>query len=198
MKRTLIFCFMMACAQGSDTVATIGVCDLYAPAEESLYILPYRAGEAYSVLQTNCNPVTHFGPQRYAYDFTTPKGTPLVASRAGTVIQTYDPTPDLGWTSCESANKVRILHDDGTVAEYMHLKQDSIIVEMGQQVSQGQEIAASGNSGCTGGSAHLHFVVWVDEWHRYGRGRESVPVTFANASPSVNWHLKRYESYTAE
>lgn len=53
-------------------------------------------------------------------------------------------------------NHVTIETDAGTYAVLAHLKRDSILVEPGDRVDAGQEIAACGNSGSST-QPHLHF-----------------------------------------
>ena len=59
------------------------------------------------------------------------------------------------------ANYVRILHDDGTMGLYAHLRPEGVLVRVGQRVRQGQQIGLSGNTGFTSGP-HLHFAVQVN------------------------------------
>jgi murein DD-endopeptidase MepM/ murein hydrolase activator NlpD len=114
-----------------------------------------------------------------AYDFETPVGTPVIAARSGVVMKVRNDLPDDG-KQPESGqhNHIMIMHDDGTVAFYAHLKQDSILVEVGDRVSQGQPIAESGNSGNTQGLPHLHFGAYQSWPAREGF---DVPVNFRNA-----------------
>ena len=95
-----------------------------------------------------------------AYDFVLPIGAQVIAARAGLVRQVTEGFPDDG-SSDPSAepNEVWIEHDDGTAALYNHLRQHSVVVEVGQRVAQGQLIGESGNSGFSGGLPHLHFQV---------------------------------------
>jgi murein DD-endopeptidase MepM/ murein hydrolase activator NlpD len=68
------------------------------------------------------------------------------------------------------ANYVRILHNDGTMALYAHLKTDGVLVRAGQPVRKGDTIGLSGNTGFSAGP-HLHFVVQVNR----GMSLESIP-----------------------
>jgi murein DD-endopeptidase MepM/ murein hydrolase activator NlpD len=110
---------------------------------------------------------------RHAVDFAAAIGTPVLAARAGTVMELesdYDRAgldPD---TYVDRANFVRIVHDDGTMALYAHLQQDGVLVRSGQRVRKGQIIARSGNTGFSSGP-HLHFVVQVNR----GMKLESIP-----------------------
>jgi Peptidase family M23/Domain of unknown function (DUF4124) len=110
---------------------------------------------------------------RYAVDFAADIGTPVVAARAGTVMQ-VEGDFERGGLNAEKytgrANFVRIVHDDGTMALYAHLKLDGVLVRVGQRVRKGQTIGLSGNTGFTSGP-HLHFVVQVNR----GMALESIP-----------------------
>lgn len=79
-------------------------------------------------------------------DLAAPAGTPIVASRGGTVTSaTY---------SSRSGYYVTINHGDGFSSIYMHMT--NYIVSAGQQVSQGQCIGYVGKTGIATGN-HLHF-----------------------------------------
>ena len=56
---------------------------------------------------------------------------------------------------------MRIVHDDGTMALYAHLREGGVLVRVGQRVEKGQQIGLSGNTGFTSGP-HLHFALQVN------------------------------------
>lgn len=133
---------------------------VFADPARSPYVLPYPVGASYRLAQGYCYP---YGGHRHqlAYDFDMPIGRDVVAARGGVVRRVRDDLPDTGATQdAGQHNNILIEHDDGTVAFYGHLKQNSIAVQVGQHVAQGQRIAASGNSGNTLGEPHLHFGVY--------------------------------------
>jgi murein DD-endopeptidase MepM/ murein hydrolase activator NlpD len=141
------------------------------------YRLPFADGLRFLVSQAPGGTAhTHTTPDTTeAVDFAMPAGTPIVAARAGVVMQVVqhhgpgraDPA------YIDRANLVRIVHDDGTWADYAHLQRASVRVKPGQRVAAGHLLALSGNSGYTSGP-HLHFAV------KRNRGGEivSVPVRF--------------------
>ena len=73
-----------------------------------------------------------------------------MASSAGTVVRA-------GWGS-GYGYVVYINHADGRQTRYGHLSK--VLVRVGDQVSQGQKIALSGNTGRSTG-AHLHFEILI-------------------------------------
>ncbi len=107
---------------------------------------------------------------RHAIDFAAPFGTPVLAARAGTVMQVAGEHADAPGRLKE-ANFVRILHADGSMAVYAHLQRGSLEVVPSQRVETGQVLARSGNSGYSSGP-HLHFAVQVNA----GMRLRSVPV----------------------
>ncbi len=85
-------------------------------------------------------------------DIAGPKGTPLYASRAGTV--TYSQCTKGGY-GCH----IMIDHGDGVVTLYGHAS--ALHVSVGDYVSQGQTIADMGSTGLSTGP-HVHFEVRVN------------------------------------
>lgn len=185
-------------AQRTDTVSEQPPA-LLAPAEPDVYRLPWTCGQTYDVTQGNhgdvCGEVgDHTGVQEYAWDFGLPLGTPVLASRAGTVTMASMASPPgskcfdgcpyaLGSTelaTCCSvciyeANRVNVTHSDGAVTAYAHFQ--SIVVKDGEKVAAGQLLGYSGTSGCSTGP-HLHFQVMAGCPDGYC---QSLPVTFDEA-----------------
>lgn len=145
---------------------------------QSPYVLPYPVGKSYRLIQGYCYPRGGHRDQ-LAYDFGMPIGDDVVAARAGIVRKLRADVSDEGSeTDASRHNHILIEHDDGTVAFYGHLMQDSIVVKVGERVEAGRRIAASGNSGNTGGEPHLHFGVY-QAWPAV-EGFD-IPVNFKNA-----------------
>ncbi len=96
-----------------------------------------------------------FGPRwgstHHGVDLGVPVGTEVMAARDGVVIQT-------GWNG-ELGISVSVEHEDKTITRYAHLSES--LVQLGDEVQQGEIIAHSGNTGFSTGP-HLHFEVRVN------------------------------------
>jgi murein DD-endopeptidase MepM/ murein hydrolase activator NlpD len=135
------------------------------------YPLPWRGGP-FRLSQGANGQYSHFGAKnRYAMDIAMPEGTPIIAARGGVVVKTENAQTGRG--TDPSGNFVRVLHDDGTMGVYLHLKQGSVGVREGQRVAVGSALALSGNTGNSSGP-HLHFVVQRNT----GLGLVSIPYQF--------------------
>lgn len=136
------------------------------------YPLPWRGGP-FQQTQGPGGKFSHSGPKgRYARDIGMPEGTPIIAARSGIVIKVEN--NQTGQGTNPAGNFIRILHDDGTMSVYLHLKKGSIRHKEGQHVKVGDQIAFSGNTGRSTGP-HLHFVVQ----RNVGMALESIPYDFA-------------------
>lgn len=147
--------------------------DTYPPSEASPYLLPWTGGETRFCIQGNRAVVSHRGWEEHAFDFVMPVGTDVRAARAGTVVKVVVEHDGNGrnWPN----NRVVVRHEDGTLAEYLHLKKDGSYVKVGDAVAQGQVIAASGNVG-NSMLPHLHFHVTDAE------RSTTLPITFKDVS----------------
>ncbi|WP_438804479.1 M23 family metallopeptidase [Nocardia alni] len=93
---------------------------------------------------------TRWGVLHPGVDIAGPIGTPIYSVMDGTVISA-GPASGFGlW--------VRVRHDDGTMTVYGHV--NTILVNVGQRVMAGDEIATIGNRGFSTGP-HCHFEVWL-------------------------------------
>ncbi|HHW4679434.1 MAG TPA: M23 family metallopeptidase [Xylella sp.] len=114
----------------------------------------------------------------YALDFALPTGTPILAARAGLVmeIQTGFQETTTHGRNAGGGNLIRILHEDGSMAVYAHLSPEGIAVHQGDRVTAGQLLGLSGNTGFST-APHLHFAVQLN------RQLHLVSVPFRMASP---------------
>ena len=140
--------------------ATSGPGDYRAVPDDYVYALPFEVGEIFRVDQGEGGSFSHqsSSPQNHlAIDFGMAVGTPLHAIRDGIVFEVVEDKPSGGNDPnlAGDANYVRVLHSDGTFAEYVHLRQNGVSVELGDTVERGQMIGFSGDSGYVDG-AHLH------------------------------------------
>lgn len=120
------------------------------------YPLPWRGGPFYQS-QGPSGKFSHNGPKgRYARDISMPEGTPIIAARSGIAIKVENSQTGKG--DNPAGNFIRILHSDGTMSVYLHLKRGSISPKEGDKVKVGDFIAFSGNTGRSTGP-HLHFVI---------------------------------------
>lgn len=94
---------------------------------------------------------TRWGTLHGGIDIANAIGTPILAVADGTVI---DSGPASGFGMW-----VRLLHADGTVTVYGHI--DQTLVQVGQKVMAGDQIATMGNRGFSTGP-HLHFEVHLN------------------------------------
>ncbi|NNF66487.1 MAG: M23 family metallopeptidase [Gammaproteobacteria bacterium] len=145
-----------------------------------LYRVPYAVAQEFRVTQAYPTAITHNSPDsRHAVDFEMPVGTAIHAAREGTVVAIAFRSYSGGTTAedAQKANIVRVVHDDGTIATYAHLRLDSVRVRPGDRVQRGEYLADSGNTGFSTGP-HLHFAVSRNR----GFDLESVPLHFLGAS----------------
>ena len=131
------------------------------PAENTRYALPFAAGTKFRLAQGFGGRFSHADAEnRYALDLEVPEGTPVLAARAGVVMQVEEDFRAHGTDAryADRANFVRVLHEDGSMALYAHLAPSSLLRRPGDHVSVGQLVGKSGNTGFSTGP-HLHFCV---------------------------------------
>lgn len=146
--------------------------------DDYLYLLPFAHGAKFRVDQGYNGSSTHFGDSSYALDFNLETGTPIMAARNGIVVEIKEDS-NIGGASRsyeDDGNFVLIYHNDGSFANYVHLQQNGALVEVGDHIKAGQQIALSGNTGYSSGP-HLHFSVSIPTIE----GRfTSIPTKFLN------------------
>jgi murein DD-endopeptidase MepM/ murein hydrolase activator NlpD len=109
-----------------------------------------------------------WGRMHQGIDIAGPVGTPIVAAAEGTVIAS-------GYSSGGYGNVVDVQHADGSFTRYGH--NSRLLVSVGQQVKQGQNIAEMGSTGRSTGP-HLHF-----EYHT-GSGSVVNPMVYLPSGSS--------------
>lgn len=116
------------------------------PSSDSTWIVPCSYVAVTSRFGKRNAPTAGASTYHKGVDLAGPKGTPIYATRSGTVTTaTY---------SGSAGYYVSINHGDGFSSVYMHMT--SYVVKSGQSVSQGQLIGYMGSTGISTGS-HLHF-----------------------------------------
>ena len=120
-----------------------------APASSATWVRPLSSLRVTSPFGTRVHPITGAKRMHNGIDFGAPSGTPIYATRAGTVTTAAYQPGGAGYY-------VNINHGDGFSSIYMHMT--NYIVHAGQSVSQGQVIGYVGSTGMSTGP-HLHFGV---------------------------------------
>jgi hypothetical protein len=145
--------------------------------EQSLlsgYYLPFKAGTAHACSRGACgNPsggghcgdATFLKYNNYSFDWAMPRGTPLYASKGGTVQKTSTVCTsgmtcwNGGDAGCASGKENFVeIRIDGTNYVHAYGHMDSVAVQTGDVIKAGQYIGTSGMTGCAYG-AHLHMGV---------------------------------------
>ncbi|MCG6147933.1 M23 family metallopeptidase [Leptospira levettii] len=126
-----------------------------------IYELPFDSKLKVRVFQAYHGKKSHSGDNRYSIDFGLKEDDMILAARPGIVIDTEEKNSEGGFDPKykQSANFVKILHDDGTIAEYAHLRYMGVVVKRGQNVDTGTFLGYAGSTGYSEGP-HLHFEVY--------------------------------------
>lgn len=102
--------------------------------------------------------LTHFYRESYhAFDLRCHVGTPIIAVADGTITDVHDTTKVKGCHALNLTrwNSIALRVADGYVVEYLHIALGSFRVAVGDNVSAGQILCESGESGFAP-EAHLH------------------------------------------
>ncbi|MBP3310886.1 MAG: peptidoglycan DD-metalloendopeptidase family protein [Butyricicoccus sp.] len=114
-------------------------------------VWPAPSGSAGSGYGWRIHPI--YGTRKFhkGTDIPAPGGSPVLAAKAGTVVQSY--------YSSSYGNYIVISHGGGMMTAYAHLS--SRLVSAGASVSAGQQIGKVGSTGNSTGN-HLHFEVYIN------------------------------------
>lgn len=159
--------------------------------EDFLYELPFEKGKSFKVGQGYNGNISH--QEKKAIDFNMPVGTKIFASREGVVVDVVRTnSKNCAQASCAKYNNyIKVLHSDGTIMQYLHLKKFGVKVKVGQKVKKGQHIGFSGNTGWSTGP-HLHLELYlIDRDNNY----TSLPMQF-NSSNGIIDELLEGEIFT--
>lgn len=146
------------------------------------YAWPFGGGAPRLLSQGVGGAQTHQGAVHWAFDFTMPEGTPVLAARAGVVVLVKDGFTEGGLDPAleQRSNTIVVLHEDRSFASYGHLLR-GIEVREGEPVVVGQRIGRSGATGYAAGP-HLHFQVGLvlggDD------ARTTIPIRFDDGTPA--------------
>ncbi len=117
------------------------------PPSDASWVTPVSGFRLTSPFGMRLHPVLKYYRMHNGVDMACPAGTPIYATRAGTVTRA-------AYQAGGAGNYVSINHLDGFASIYMHMTH--YVVSPGQNVSQGQLIGYVGNTGISTGD-HLHF-----------------------------------------
>jgi len=123
-----------------------------------MFRFPLPTGIITSPFGERINPITGKPHFHNGIDIAAPIGTEILASRAGTILNT-------GYNDVYG-NFITIKHEENYETVYCHLKK--IFVELNQEVQSGMIIGTVGTTGMSTGS-HLHFEI-------LGRGQAKDPI----------------------
>lgn len=143
---TLVLDWPLAGAQGSDWVI-----NNYVDLDPSTGVLDYHGGaRSYD---------GHLGVDIDVSTFREMDGNvPILAAAPGTVIALAESNPDRNTSCVGDWNFVTVRTEEGYELIYGHMKRDSVVVSVGQQVSTGDTLGVVGSSGCST-QPHLHLEI---------------------------------------
>jgi murein DD-endopeptidase MepM/ murein hydrolase activator NlpD len=114
------------------------------------------------------DPFTGESDYHTGIDIGIPTGTPIIAAHDGVVTVSE-------WGTTGYGRQIVIADDNGISTRYAHC--DTLLVTVGQEVEQGEVIAASGSTGYSTGP-HLHYEVMLD-------GQTVNPIFFASTNSNT-------------
>ncbi|GAA1125522.1 M23 family metallopeptidase [Arthrobacter flavus] len=135
------------------TAATAEAKTTVLSSDAATFITPIEGAEIASSFGYRVNPLGGYGDELHTgTDYAGACGTPVLASRAGTVVES-------GWHAYGGGQRIVVDHGGGLETSYNHL---SVIgVTVGEKVDKAQGLGAVGSTGNSTG-CHLHFELLVD------------------------------------
>ncbi len=124
------------------------------------------------------HPITGDERMHQGVDYGAPEGTPVRAVASGEVVFA-------GWSG-GYGNLLRIRHSGGYETRYAHLSSFGNGIQPGAQVSQGQVVAQSGNTGAST-APHLHY-----EMLRHGQHIDPLTVEATSGDPLAGADKERF------
>lgn len=178
---------MLVGCDDSPTGSTLPILEFsqFGDPADSPYCLPYSEGESAFVNNTYSTTGAHRG--RFAYDFAMPFGSEITAARAGKVTEVRDQYRDDEAVGGHE-NGVYIVHNDGTMAAYLHMSKDGVLVDVGDEVAAGDALGLVGTSGTAPDNPHLHFEVFEGQGTERSQWYKTLPVNFRNADGPLDEH----------
>ncbi len=175
-------------------------------ADNPIYKLPFPANVSHKI---TTKPGVSEHSETRAYDFDMKIGDLVLTSEMGLVLWVEDSfgsggplvCPDNLSTSVKNywgkrGNVVVIQTEAGVNQTYVHLQQGSIVVKVGDVVTQGQHIANAGNSGfvCSksGNGSHLH-IEWQKNCYDLEQAKKwRTQKSFRVGEPTFRWSCSAF------
>jgi len=127
----------------------------------------------------------------FAWDLMDAGAIDVVAAAPGQLIEKVDGKPDrsCNWDGPDIMNYVIILHADGSIARYMHMKAGTVSTRaIGAQIAAGDYLGKVGSSGISK-LPHLHFELRRD--NAINAGNIEAFSGACNAAPAARWAQPR-------
>ncbi len=146
-----------ALAAGQELIIPDGIKPKQISVDTTKYVaktvapIPGVVGEGNFMWPTSGHISQKFYWYHQAVDIANSSNPDIVASQGGTVVTA-------GWNAGGYGNYVVIDHGNGYRTLYAHMVTNSIVVQAGQRVNQGQKLGVMGSTGRSTGT-HLHFEV---------------------------------------
>jgi hypothetical protein len=123
--------------------------------------LPYPNRQIAKCAQGAMSQHTHRGV--HAWDFVLPADTPITAVKGGRVIFLIDNSTATGFNDFALSNMIFVDIGGCRFAAYLHHEPNTALVELGEKIQTGTNLAIVGSSGTI--SPHLHFDVRGGGWN---------------------------------